>query len=97
MFISAEELQGISAANAMEAVIQLRAEWLSHRGEDAITPPQTDNIRVYVGEMPVGRVAALAGIDSGIIESIRFIRPNLAIIRWGADHYHGVIQIIRRN
>jgi hypothetical protein len=94
-FITADQIREISATDALEAVQALRPEWLIQRGQEDFYDPEGDNIRVYLDEIDIGGIEALAGLTSLTIASIRFIDAAHATARWGAGHTQGVIQVIQ--
>lgn len=95
--IDGAQIRDESLSNALEAVRFFHPEWLVLRGQEAIYDPAADAIRVYLDNAQLGGVENLAGINTVIIESIRFYDGRQAVARWGTGHAHGVIQVISRD
>ena len=95
--ITGEELREASFANALEAVRFLRPEWLIERGQEAFADPTSDNIRVYLDNVPLSGVQDLAGISPAIVRSILFFNSQQATARWGTGHTHGAILVLTQD
>jgi len=94
LIISSEEIMEASVTNALEAVRLFHPEWLVQRGQEAFAGAESDNIRVYLDQTQLGGIETLQGVNTLIIDSIRFYDAQRATARWGAGHTHGAIQII---
>ena len=92
--ITGEEARAASVANALEAVNLFHPEWLVERGQGILQTSESDHIRVYLDEIPLGGVEALQGLSPLIIDFIRFHDPQSATARWGANHGRGAIQVV---
>jgi hypothetical protein len=95
--ITAEEIVQSQAVNAYEAVLRLRANFLSNRGPTSITnsnAPQTPN--VYLDGMQFGPTASLRNIPAITVASIRLYRPWEATTKFGTGNAAGVIEVISR-
>jgi hypothetical protein len=95
--ITAAEIEQSQAVNAYEAVLKLRANFLSNRGPTSIVDrnaPQYPN--VYVDGMQFGPLASLRSIPANQIASIRLYRAWEATTKFGTGNAAGVIEIISR-
>jgi len=92
--ITGDEIRQASLANAFEAVSFFHPEWLVQRGREAFEGNEPDTIRVYLDNAQLGGVNDLAGINTLVIESIRFHDAQSATTRFGSGHNHGAIQVI---
>lgn len=103
-----DELAASSATNAYEAVQSLRPNWLIIRGvhnftetgglsggERSLTAtPGTPQIRTYLDWATLGEVEHLRQIPMLDIQSIQFLSPAQAALRFGAGHTHGAIVVL---
>ncbi len=101
-YITRNELQRAVVLNALEAVRQLRPEWLSAGGQVA-TPAlggasshgaDTASIAVYVVNTHLGGPEALEGIAIPEVEELRLYDPQEAERRWGRAHARGAIEVV---
>ncbi len=92
--ITGEEIRDASVNDALEAVRLFHPEWLVQRGQEAFAGPESDNIRVYLDNVQLGGVEDLAGVNTLIIETIRFFDAQRATARWGTGHGHGAIEVV---
>jgi hypothetical protein len=74
-------------------VQDLRPHWLQGRSGSL---DSRSEVRVYVGEVPLGGIATLRQIPTATIEAIWHFDGPAATQRWGTDHAAGVIQIVNR-
>jgi hypothetical protein len=92
--ITGEDIRDASVTNALEAVNLFHPEWLVRRGQGIFQADESDDIRVYLDEVPLGGVETLQGLSPLIIDFIRFYDPQRATARWGANHGRGAIQVV---
>ena len=92
--ITGEEVRKAMVVTAMEAVRFFHPEWLVIRGPETFESSNTDYVKAYLDNRPLGNVEALEGIETSLIESIRFFDSRKATARWGMSHPHGAIQVV---
>ncbi len=95
--ITAEEIAQSQAANAYDAVLRLRASFLSNRGPTSVTnrnSPETPT--VYLDGMQFGPTASLRNIPANTVASIRLYRAWEATTKFGTGNIAGVIEVISR-
>jgi hypothetical protein len=78
--ITAKELDAVNRDNLYDAVRQLRPGWLTRRtrqqsGESAII--------VYLDDRQFGTVAQLRQVSSRAVQSVRYLGPTEAQVRYG--------------
>lgn len=108
-FIGRREIEGSGATNAYELVRSVRSQWLIPRGVNSFTEsatgsaslgqeldvtPGADRIIVYLDNNRFGGTDDLADISIEVVSRVEFIRGPQAVLRWGAGHAHGVIQLL---
>jgi hypothetical protein len=106
--ISHEEIAASAATNAYDLVQSLRPNWLVIRGvkhfteqgqltgstDRAVTvTPGTPQIRVYLESATLGDVDELRRIPTVEVQSIQFLSPAQASLRFGGGHAHGAIVV----
>jgi outer membrane receptor for ferrienterochelin and colicin len=94
--ITQDEIAHTHAANAWEVIHDLRANFLSLRGETSFLATSSPYPTVYVDGMRFGTVDALRGIPADQIASIRLLRAWDAMTRYGNGNMGGVIAITTR-
>lgn len=94
--ITQDEIAHTRAANAYEVIHDLRANFLSLRGETSFLATSSPYPTVYVDGMRYGTIDALRGIPAMQIASIRLYRSWDAMTRYGNGNMGGVIAITTR-
>jgi hypothetical protein len=103
-----DELEASSASNVFEAVQSLRPNWLVIRGvhnftetgalsggERSLTStPGAPQIRTYLDWATLGEVEHLRQLPLLDVQSIQFLTPAQAALRFGAGHTHGAIVVL---
>jgi hypothetical protein len=89
--ITAEEIRGSAANNAMEVVQFLRPAWLQRHG--AMSFGNDGDIVIYLNDVRMGGRDALGQVEARSIATIRFYDGPSAQARFGLNHLHGAIQI----
>ncbi len=89
--ISSAELNQQDWHNCYEVVETLRPFWLVKRG--AHDMDDSEQIWVYEGNVRLGGVEALRGINAFSVSSLQFLDMSEAQHRWGPGHVHGVILV----
>lgn len=90
------ELQEIPVTTALEAVRQLRPNWLRQRGEASLSAFGAGGIRVVIDSAPQGELETLETIRTDQIEEMRFLNQSEASVRYGTNFAYGAIEVITR-
>ena len=86
-----DEMHGSGAINALDAVYQLRSNWLlSSRARGAPDP------QLIVNQAPRGSLDYLRTIPVNAVREIRFVSARDATVRWGTGYSGGAIHVITR-
>lgn len=90
--ISQQEIQESGDfSNAYNLVRRLHPQWLQKRGRSSVNNP--GDILVYVEGNRQGGPTTLRQIDVIDVESITYLRPAEATMRYGSGHDNGVIEV----
>jgi xylan 1,4-beta-xylosidase len=90
--ITAEQMEAQHYANVYEAVLALRANWLSTRGSDSFYQPS--QVWVYLDNSRLGGVQTLTGITVHGVTAVRHLNGIEATARWGIGHSAGAIAVM---
>ncbi len=85
--ITAEEIAGAHAQNALDVVRQLRPRFLMTQGGTT----RTHAVQVMVDEVPRGGVSVLGGINAGDVVEIRYLDASEATMKYGTGYTGGII------
>ena len=91
--ITADDIAGIPATNAYEAVERLRPLFLRSRGKTSINTPNTQYATVYVDGVRYGDIYSLRNILAPHVHDIRFYNGAEAGARFGLQNTAGVIEV----
>lgn len=98
--ITLEEIQGINASDAYDAVRRLRSTWLRSRQAGtgaAVAGDQSAGFpAVFVDNVRAGDIEMLRSIPIQNVLEIRRISGSDATTRWGTGYPNGVIEVITR-
>jgi hypothetical protein len=89
--ITRSDLDRNSINTAYEAVQRLRPQWLRLRGQQTLSGG--GDLVVYLDNARMGGRESLQSISVGGVESIQFLDPSAATLRWGTGHGSGAIFI----
>lgn len=90
--ITAQEIERSGFSFDVYTLVQrIRPNWLKKSGPHSITGG--DDIRVYVNGQRFGDPSALRFYNTMDIESMRFLDPGRATVRYGVGHSHGAIVV----
>ncbi len=89
--LTKDQIDNQGFTTAMDAVQNLRANWLHERGTNSFYTP--DSIKVYLDDTRLGGIDQLSSIPIADIVYIRHIDGIAATARWGVDHGAGVIYV----
>lgn len=93
-FITTEEiLTSTTARNAMDAVLQLRPQWLNTRGALSVSGQRVLPV-VYLDDLRLGSLDELSTIWVESFRELRYISSTEATTRWGRGVGGGVIQVV---
>jgi len=93
MVILHEEILDSGARNAFDLVQIRRPQWLRVRGNQSIGNPTEETPTVYFNNTRMGGSDALRAIPLVSIQSVQFLSPAQANLRWGVGNSHGAIVI----
>jgi len=98
--ITTAELATVDAADAYQAVRQLRPQFLTNsRGPTQMgtRAGSTDaGIQVYLDDQRLGDVTSLAQIPKNDVKEIRFLSASEASSRFGTGNTSGAIVVVRK-
>ena len=92
--ITEADIARIGAASAYDAIMRLRANFLSNRGMNSfLRPAESARPTVFVDGMELGTVFELRSIPASHVREIRFLSGPEAMLRYGNGHMAGVILV----
>ena len=94
--ITEDEIDASRAANALEVIQKLRANFLSYRGETSLKGESKPYPTVYLDGQEFGPINTLRSIPASQIASIRLFRSWEATTKYGTGNMGGVIAITTR-
>jgi len=93
--LSAQEIESYGISLDLYSFVQrARPIWLRRTGPHSITGG--DDIRVYVNGMGYSTPLALRFYHASDVESMTFLDPGRATVRFGTGHSHGAIVVRMR-
>ena len=87
-----EEILDSGARNALDLVQTRRPQWLIVRGNQSLSLAE-ESPTVYFNNTRMGHLEALRSIALASVQSVRFVSPAQANLRWGTGNSHGAIVI----
>lgn len=81
--------------DAYQVVRRLRPFFLNTRGPTSVLLP-SNQVTVFIDEMPIGGVGELTTIRARDISQIRFMSSTEAVIRYGRRFAGGIIKLVTR-
>jgi hypothetical protein len=90
--ITVDELAGVMHLNALEAVEQLRPNWLRTRGAVTMESSSQQGVRLYIDGNPSGfATETLAQILVSDVHEMRYMNAREATTRYGTGFPDGLI------
>lgn len=90
--IAQEDLERLGQGQDLYSLLRrIRPEWLRKSGPHSLTGG--DDIRVYVNGMRFETPESLRFYNATDAESVRFLVPGRATVRFGVGHSHGAIVV----
>ena len=89
--ITAEELAPHENLSCLEAVRRLRPRWLQSRGVAGLSPTVIQD-----GNRMGDADSILEQIRASDVESLKYLNPNDATVRYGTNMTAGVIEVVTR-
>jgi len=86
----------ISAGDAYDVVEKLRPGWLRSRGPNSISDPSPAYPTVYVDGVRRGEMDMLRTVSVMDVQQIDFLSTQEANLRYGPDHFGGIIHVKTR-
>lgn len=94
--ITAQEIADSQSHTAYEAILKLRANFLSNRGKTTILGNSSSLPTVYLDGQMYGDASTLKNISANVVASIRLYRAWEATTKFGASNMGGVIEVITK-
>jgi hypothetical protein len=95
--ITEDDIARIKARTAYDAVVRLRANFLTRRGETSVLGTSNPEPNVYLDDVFIGAVAQLKGIQASDVASIRLYRSWEAATKFGGGNMGGVIEVYTKH
>lgn len=94
--ITRTEIEGSRANSAWDAVVKLRANFMTSRGANSLMVKVNKEPTVYLDDVEYGDLGTLKQIPANTVAEIRFIEGWNAETKYGPGHAAGVIQVYTR-
>ena len=94
--ITSEQMLGVNAQTAYDAVQKIQPGWFSTRGPEALTRAEPDLASVFLGGNRIGDIEALRNLRPEDIKELRYYEAGEAGARFGMGHSRGVIEVIMK-
>lgn len=94
--ITLDGIAEISAGDAYDVVEKLRAGWLRSRGPKSLSDTGPAYPTIYVDGTRRGEMDMLRTISVMDIQEIEFLSTQEANLRYGPDHFGGIIHVKTR-
>lgn len=94
--ITRAELADVTQQNVFDAVRRLRPAWLRIRGRGSVSIDQESTIPVYIDGFLRGSTRLLGRLRPSVVQEIRHLDPNDAVVRYGSSHRDGAIMVTLR-
>ena len=92
--ITREDIAGVHALNAYEAVSRLRPNFLNSHGSTTFNPNDTGLPNVYLNHQLYGDIQSLRNIEVSSISEIHYYSGPEASTRFGMGNVSGAIEVI---
>ena len=93
--LTAETLRAHGGRNLYDVIRQERPHWLNIRGPGTLSGPVEDIVIYYDGSR-MGGSSFLRGINTDLVEGVRYLSGPEASSRYGLNHQNGAIIITSR-
>jgi hypothetical protein len=94
--ITEQEILDSQAITAYDAILKLRANFLSNRGKTTILGNSPSVPTVYLDGQLYGDLSTLRNISASNVSSIRLYRAWEASTKFGAKNVAGVIEVLSK-
>ncbi len=91
--ITEAAIQRVHAVNAYDAIVKIRANFLSYRGKTSLLGTSQPDPTVYLDDVLYGAMSTLRTIPAEQVASIRLYRAGQASTKFGAGNMGGVIEV----
>lgn len=91
--ITEEAIARAHAVNAYDAIVKIRANFLSFRGRTSLMGTSQPDPTVYMDDVPYGTMSALKTIPAEQVSMIRLYRAGQASTKFGMGNMGGVIEV----
>jgi hypothetical protein len=90
------EIEDSRANSAWDAVVKLRANFMTSRGSNSLLVKVNKEPTVFLDDVEYGNLGTLKNIPASSVAEIRFIEGWNAETRFGPGHAAGVIDVFTR-
>ena len=90
------EIEDSHANSAWDAVVKLRANFMTSRGANSLLETVNKEPTVFLDDVEYGNLGTLKNIPASSVAEIRFIEGWNAETRFGPGHAAGVIDVFTR-
>ena len=94
--ITRAELADVTQQNVFDAVRRLRPQWLRIRARGSVSIDQESTIPVYIDGFRRGSTRLLGRLRPSVVQEIRYLDPNDAVVRYGSSHRDVAIMVTLR-
>lgn len=94
--ITRTEIEDSHANSAWDAVVKLRASFMTSRGANSLLVKVNKEPTVFLDDVEYGNLGTLKNIPASSVAEIRFVEGWNAETRFGPGHAAGVIQVFTR-
>jgi hypothetical protein len=95
--ITAEEIGTTTAQTLLDAVRNLRPQWMMRSRPTAMLQQNQGELIVYVDGTRFGNMESLRQINPGGVQAVRYFSPSAAEARFGPGHLLGAIEVTTRS
>lgn len=95
--ITEDAIRRVHAFNAYDAVLKIRANFLSFRGNTTLLGTSQPYPTVYLDNVPYGPMTTLKNIPADQVSTIRLYRAGQATTRFGMGNMGGVIEVVTKH
>jgi hypothetical protein len=92
--ITREDIGGVNATNAYDAITRLRPQFLNSHGKTTIYGSDTGYPKVYLNHQFYGDLQSLRNLDAHGISEIHYYNGTEASTRFGFGNVSGAIEVL---
>jgi len=93
--VTAAQIASVRAGNLLDALQRIHPEFLLARGQD---PDAPNGYRpgVYMNGAPHGDFSVLSSIPAALVQSVQYVRPSEAMVRFDHAYKGGLLLVVTR-